>query len=243
MQVPNVIELELHRVAPDTFIDDARELPDRVIVCQFENPPRPEDVQRWVAALSSKPIAPDDVQVRAVRYEPAITDSTALSLDALTLHTDGAFLPEPPSRFILSCSMADEGGAGASMLVPVSHITQVAPGWVIDALSTASYRFLMTYDGDLSTSFVGPVLSPGADGCPFIRWRADHIYRPEVVEDRGTRAAEAAAWLHHFLDSCDPFSFVLQTAELLVIPNGLVLHGRRALSSRSHRELLRAWIH
>jgi hypothetical protein len=237
-----VIDVEICRVTPAGFVEKARALTSRVIACQFGSPPSEADVRNWVAALSREPAAADAAVVRVIRHEPAVTDSTALSLDGLTLHTDGAFLPQPPHRFILSCSAADDGGAGASMLVPVSHILSAAPEWAIEALSTASYRFLMTYDGDLSTSFAGPVLSSGADGQPRIRWRADHIYRPEVIEARGTRAAEAAHWLQDFLESCDPFCYLLRAGELLVIPNGLMVHGRGRLSPGSHRELLRAWI-
>ena len=83
---------------------------DQVVVCQFESPLPDADLQALAAALSVGNVQPETVAIRAIRYEPAVTDSTALSLDSLSMHTDGAFLPEPPRRFILSCRRADEGG-------------------------------------------------------------------------------------------------------------------------------------
>lgn len=89
---------------------------------------------------------------------------------------------------------------------------------------------------------MGPVLTTDHEGARRIRWRADHLCRPQVVDACGTRAAEAVVWLHELLETCDPFRYVLQAGELVVIPNGRVVHGRTALSDASRRELLRAWV-
>jgi len=186
-------------------------------------------------------VQPETVAIRAIRYEPAVTDSTALSLDSLSMHTDGAFLPEPPRRFILSCRRADEGGGGVSRLLPVSRIVDSAPRRVLRALRTAAYRFLMTYDGDLATSFTGPVLYYGQDGAERIRWRGDHIYRPAPAAAGDAEAAGAAEWLYSFLGSTEPFTYTLRQRELMVVPNGFFVHGRSELSPGSSREIMRAW--
>jgi alpha-ketoglutarate-dependent taurine dioxygenase len=237
-----MIDLVPLRVQPDEFVPGAQAAPDDVVLCRFSRPLTQAEVQEYVSHLSTVPVAPEEVDVRVITHTPSVTDSTALSLDRLALHTDGAFLAEPPPRFVLSCTRTDDGGEGASTLVPVDFIVASAPGWAVESLERASFRFLKTYDGDLTDSYVSPVLTTDRHGARRIRWRADHLYRPEVVDARDTRAAEAVAWLHELLETCDPFRYVLQAGELAVIPNGRVVHGRTALSDASHRELLRAWI-
>ena len=186
-----------------------------------------------VSQLSSVPVAPEEVDVRVITYTPSVTDSTALSLDRLAPHTDGAFLDQPPPRFALSCIRTDDRGEGASTFIPVDVIVDSAPGWVVESLARASFRFLKTYDGDLTDSYVGPVLTTDHDGARRIRWRADHLYRPEPGATLdGTRAAEAVP---HGCTSCGDLRAVRATscrpaASLWLIPNGRVVHGRTALS-------------
>jgi hypothetical protein len=50
----------------------------------------------------------------------ALADSTAMSLSALALHTNGAFLPQPPARFMLSFSSADGSGG----VTPASRLSR-----------------------------------------------------------------------------------------------------------------------
>lgn len=220
----------------------AAESLDCVLLTTFDPPLTEDGVQRLVVAMSSRPIAPHEVDVRAITYTPEVTDSTALSLDRLSVHTDGSFLRTPPPRFVLSCRRADHEGGGASTFIPVDEIIAAAPEWVVEALSQATFRFLKTYDGDLTESFVGPALSHREDGAWLMRWRADHMYRPEPVEDNGTRAAAAAAWVHEYVESCTPVVHALVVGQLALIPNGRYLHGRTALSKASSRCILRAWM-
>lgn len=215
---------------------------NHIVVCQFESPPTTHDLRIMAAALSRANVQPEAVPVRTIRFESAVTDSTALSLEALAMHTDGSFLADPPGRFILSCLKADRNGGGASTLLPVSRIIDCAPEWVLSTLRTATYRFLMTYDGNLANSFTGPVLSGGPDGVTRIRWRGDHIYRPAPVSGNDGMATEAVEWLYKFLDSCEPATYALQDGELMIVPNVFFVHGRRALSPGSSREITRAWI-
>jgi alpha-ketoglutarate-dependent taurine dioxygenase len=229
------------RVEPAELVACARGS-GQAILCRFPEPLSVADVRALAVRLSTRSTVAEQVDVRVVRHQPEITDSTALSLEALAPHTDGAFLAAPPRLFLLSCSRADDGGGGASTLIPVEAIAEAAAPWALQALCTASYRFLMTYDGDLSTSHVGPVLTRNGNGAWRIRWRADHIYLPAVVEARGTRAHDAAMWLRDFLGAAEPITHVLQAGEVLLVPNSRMVHGRRALSSDSRRELLRAWI-
>jgi hypothetical protein len=236
------MELEIHRTTPDALIEAVRGVPNQVVVCQFKSSPTAHDLQVMAATLSQASVPPEAVAIRTIRYEPTITDSTALSLDALAMHTDGSFLAEPPRQFILSCLKADEGSGGFSTLVPVSRIVACAPEWVLSTLSTATYRFLMKYNGDMANSFSAPVLSQGPDGATSIRWRGDHIYRPVPVRGDDITAAEAVEWLYKFLDSCEPGTYALRAGELMVVPNWLFVHGRQALSPGSSREIMRAWI-
>lgn len=232
----------LRVVDPAELASAAAEDSESILLATFDPPLAAEGVQRLVADLSTRPISPPQVDVRVITYTPAVTDSTALSLDRLSQHTDGSFLSSPPPRFVLSCQRADDGGAGASTFTPVDDIVEAAPEWVVEALAVAQFRFLKTYDGDLSDSFVGPILSRREDGSWLMRWRADHLYRPEPVQDHGTRAAEAAAWLHEYAETCTPFVHSLATGQLALTPNGRYLHGRKALSTASTRCVLRAWV-
>ncbi|MGH3607616.1 MAG: TauD/TfdA family dioxygenase [Pseudonocardiaceae bacterium] len=238
-----MIDLVPLLVEPGEFIDRARRVPDCLVLCQFSEPLTHAQVRDCVAQLSFIPIAPGMVDVRTVTHTPSITDSTALSLHRLALHTDGAFLAEPPPRVLLSCTRTDDGGKGASTFIPVDFIVDQAPDWVLDGLERASFRFLKTYDGDLTDSYVGPVLTTAENDTRRIRWRADQLHRPEVVDAAGTRAADAASWLHELVETCEPFRHVLRVGELVVVPNGRVVHGRAALCDASRRELLRAWIY
>jgi hypothetical protein len=235
------MELHVRRTSPDALVETVVKLADQVVVCQFESPLSDKDLQALAATLSVGNARPETIAIRAIRYEPTVTDSTALSLDSLSMHTDGAFLPEPPRRFILSCRRADEGGGGVSWLLPVSRIVDSAPLWVLRALRTAAYRFLMTYDGDLATSFTGPVLYDGQDGAERIRWRGDHIYRPVPTANSDAKAAPAAEWLYSFLGSAESATYTLRQGELMVVPNEFFVHGRSQLSRDSSREIMRAW--
>lgn len=235
------MELHVHQTTPDALIETVEKTADQVVACQFESPLPDKDLQALAAALSVGNVQPETVTIRAIRYEPTVTDSTALSLDSLAMHTDGAFLAEPPRRFILSCRRADEGGGGVTRLLPVARIMDSAPRWALRALRTAAYRFLMTYDGDLATSFTGPVLYDGLDGAVRIRWRGDHIYRPAPTAPGDAEAAEASEWLYSFLGSSEPATYALRQGELMVVPNEFFVHGRSALSPDSSREIMRVW--
>jgi len=220
----------------------AREDQDSVILAEFDPPLEADGVQDLVADLSTRPTSPKSVQLRAIEYTPEVRDSTALSLDRLAPHTDGSFLAQPPPWFVLSCRRADTGGGGESTFILVDRVVAAAPPWVIDGLTSAEYRFLKTYDGDLTGSFVGPVLTRRHDGAWLMRWRADHIYRPEPVHDNGTRATDAAKWLHEYVEAVEPVVHMLGDGHLALIPNGRFLHGRTALSPGSRRCVLRAWV-
>lgn len=235
------MEMHVHRTSPDALIEAVGKMTDQVVVCQFESPLADKDLQALAAMLSVGNVRPETIAIRAIRYEPAVTDSTALSLDSLSMHTDGSFLLEPPRRFILSCRRADEGGGGVSRLLPVSRIVDSAPRWVLRALRTAAYHFLMTYDGDLATSFTGPVLYDGQDGAERIRWRGDHIYRPAPAVTNDAEAVAAAEWLYSFLGSAESATYALRQGELMVVPNEFFVHGRSQLSPGSSREIMRAW--
>ena len=232
----------MRTVDPDKIGVAAQEDQDSIIVAEFDPPLETQGVQEVVSSLSTHATPPDSVDVRVIEYTPEVHDSTALSLDRLTSHTDGSFLDQPPPWFILSCRRADVGGGGASTFIPVDDIVGAAPSWVVDGLAQAEFRFLKTYDGDLTDSFVGPVLTRRGDGAWLMRWRADHLYRPEPVRDNGTRAAEAAAWLHEHVDAAEPVVHALGDGHLALIPNGRFLHGRTALSSGSRRRIFRAWV-
>jgi hypothetical protein len=238
------MNVDVRRADPAEMLTEAAHHPQSVVVARFERSLTQEEFASHVRGWSTPGTVPGAAMIRVIRNEPTIRDSTALSLAALTPHTDGSFLGLPPPRFVLSCTRSDPDGAGSSTLIPLDAVLAHAPGWVVDALTVADFMFLKTYDGDLRDSYVGPVLwTPGKDPDDVrVRWRADHIYRPQVVHARGTHADKAAAWMQDFCGSCEPATYLLATGEAMFVPNYYVIHGRQALSPASDRELLRAWL-
>jgi hypothetical protein len=223
------------------FIEAAGRHPRRLVILRAATPPPPMELRRYCLALGGLLRYEEDGEVRTVKNDPSIPDSTAMSLRALPLHTDGTFIARPPERFLLSFAAADEGGGGQSVFMPIARILAAAPDWALEALLRADFLFPLSYDGDLTVSHVGPVLYGGRSALR-IRWRSDDIWRPKVVDARGTDAAGAVDWLHEFLGKTEPLGYSARTGETLLIPNTTMLHGRTALSDGSHREVLRAWV-
>lgn len=223
------------------FLEAAERCPRSLVVLRAGDPPSTREVRRYCRALGG--VMPFEAagEVRTVKNDPTIPDSTAMSLDALSLHSDGAFLAEPPPRFLLSFAVADPGGGGVSIFMPIYRILAEAPEWVTEALFTADYLFVRTYDGDLTDSYVGPVLYRQGS-LMRIRWRSDHIWRPKVADPRGTSAEDAVNWLHSFLADTEPATFAAVTGDTLLVPNTVMLHGRTRLSPGSPREVHRAWV-
>ncbi|HEY6803076.1 MAG TPA: TauD/TfdA family dioxygenase [Pyrinomonadaceae bacterium] len=223
------------------FIETAEQHRRSLIVLRSATPPSSDELRRYCIALGGLLQFEQDGDVRMVKYDPAIPNSTAMSTDALPFHTDGSFLAQPPGRFMLSFSAKDQGGGGVSIFMPISRVLAAAPEWVLEALFSADYLFVKTYDGDLSVSHVGPALYR-EDSALRIRWRSDDIWRPKVVDARGTDAQGAVDWLHEFLYTAEPLSFAAETGDTVLVPNTLMLHGRTSMSPNSVREVLRAWV-
>lgn len=223
------------------FLEAAERHPRSLVVLRADAPPSSVEVHRYCLALGGVLQFEHSGDVRIVKYDPSIPDSTAMSLNALPLHTDGSFLEQPPTRFILSFSAKDPGGGGVSTFMPITHILAAAPDWALIALFTADYLFVRTYDGDLTSSYVGPVLYR-SDSSLRIRWRSDDLWRPKVVDSRGTNAERAVNWLHDFLCNSQPLTYSAETGDTLLVPNTVMLHGRTNLSRNSPREVLRAWV-
>jgi alpha-ketoglutarate-dependent taurine dioxygenase len=223
------------------FLEAADRHPRSLVVLRASTPPSSAELRRYCLALGGIRQFEQASEVRTLRYDPSIPDSTAMSLNALPLHTDGSFLMRPPTRFVLSFSAADPGGGGVSIFMPITRILAALPDWALTALLTADYLFVRSYDGDLTDSYVGPVLYR-EDSVLRIRWRSDDLWRPKVVQPRGTEAEAAIEWLHDFLYDCEPFGYAAQAGETLLVPNTVMLHGRTSLSPGSSREVLRAWV-
>jgi len=223
-----------------SFLEAAEEYPRHVIVLRSPEPPSSAELRRYCLALGGILEFDRAAEIRTVRYEPSIPNSTALSLDALPLHSDGTFLERPPARFMLSFTVADPDGGGVSTFMPITHILAAAPDWVIEALLVGRFLFPRAYDGDTDV-YVGPVLYHERSALR-IRWRSDHLWRPKVIDAVGTDAQGAVDWLHKFLSTTEPLTYAAHTGETVLVPNTVVLHGRTRLSPDSPRELLRAWV-
>ncbi|MGY5055121.1 TauD/TfdA family dioxygenase [Streptomyces sp. 900105755] len=225
----------------EEFLTAARRHPQGLVVLRADAPVQPDELRRYCLALGGVMEYEQAGEIRVVRNDPSIPNSTAMSDRPLPLHTDGTFAARPPERFLLSFTRADNGGGGLSTFMPVSEILATAPGPVIEALLTADYLFPRGYDGDLTDSYIGPVLFPDGAGLG-IRWRSDTIWRPQVIDHHGTKAADAIDWLHDYLTATEPYTYAAREGETLLVPNTVLLHGRTALSTDSPRELLRVWV-
>jgi hypothetical protein len=227
----------------DDLVSFAAAHPRQLVVLREASPPPPDGLRRHARRLGSVVEARGFGELRAIRYEPAVTDSIALSLDALPPHTDGSFLERPPSRFLMSCVRGDQGGGGVSTFYPVDPLMADMPGWVVDALRRADYWFPQSYDGRSGGSaWVGPVLDEDPARRSRIRWRSDALFQPPVVRASGTRADDAVRWLHEHLAVRPPLWWAARPGETLLVPNQVMLHGRTALTPGSRRELLRIWV-
>jgi alpha-ketoglutarate-dependent taurine dioxygenase len=244
-------ERSLHRVEPglapvvvenlSDFLEAAERHHRSLIVLRADAPQSDLELRRYCLALGGIRQFEHSGEVRTVKYDPSIENSTAMSLNALPLHTDGSFLERPPARFMLSFSAKDPNGGGVSTFMPIAHILAAAPDWALEALFTADYLFPRTYDGDLTDSYVGPVLYRH-DSAIQIRWRSDDIWRPKVIEPRGTKAEGAVDWLHELLCTSEPLTYAAERGETMLVPNTVMLHGRTSLSRDSPREVRRAWV-
>ncbi len=223
------------------FLEAAERHPRSLVVLRADSPPSSVELRRYCLALGGVLEFEHSGEVRTVKYDPSIPDSTAMSLNALPLHTDGSFLERPPARFMLSCSAKDPDGGGVNTFMPITRILAAAPDWVLEALFTSDYLFVRSYDGDLTDSYVGPVIYRN-DSALRIRWRSDDIWRPKVVEPRGTNAEGAVDWLHDFLSNSQALTYAAEAGETLLVPNTVMLHGRTSLSRDSSREVLRVWV-
>ena len=223
------------------FVAAADQHPRRLVVFRAGTAADPAELRRYCLALGGVMEYEQAGEIRTVRSDPSIVNSTAMSDKPLPMHTDGTFVASPPRRFLLSFIRTDGRGGGLSTFMPISDILAAAPGPVIEALLTADFLFPRGYDGDLSDSYVGPVLFRDGTGLG-IRWRSDDIWRPRVIDERGTDAVGAVGWLHEFLATSAPYAYAAQEGETLLVPNTVMLHGRTALSANSPRELLRVWV-
>ncbi len=244
-------ELEVSKAGPGAaavvvddlaaFVEAAARYPRNIVILRSDVAVTPAELRRYCLALGGILEWEKAGEIRTVRNDPSIRDSTAMSVRPLPLHTDGTFLAGLPARFMLSFVRSDDGGGGVNTFMPVSDILATAPDGVIEALLTADFLFPRGYDGDLTDSYVGPVLY--RDGPALgVRWRSDDIWRPRVVDAHGTDAAQAVDWLHEFLRDSEPLTHLADVGETLLIPNTVMLHGRTGLSADSSREVLRVWV-
>lgn len=224
------------------FLETVIGQPAAIVVLRRESAMTKEDVRRLAIILGGVKSCRAFDEIRTIKHVPSAVRSTALGLGKHEFHTDGSFIPEPPSRFILSFRTSDPGGGGVSTFVPVSAILAEAPLDVVMALNEAEYRFARDDDGGFTDVFTGPILSRDVLGNVAFRWRCDDHVRPEVVRSNGTAGTEAVQWVQSFLEIIKPVEYAAQTGEAILIPNRLWLHGRTALSPDSPREVYRAWI-
>jgi len=226
----------------EELLEFNRDFPRDLVVLREKTAPSSEQLRGYALRIGGIVEAHGFGEIRSIRYDPRVTNSTALSLGPLPFHTDGSFLQHPPRRFMLSCISDDGGGGGSNIFYPLDELLTILPQWAEESFRTADFLFPQTYDGDLAISWIGPILSTGVDGCSRIRWRSDHLFRPAVVNACGTRAAEAVTWLHEHLLTAQPITYLSHPGDTILVPNESILHGRTALTAQSQRLVLRVWV-
>jgi len=181
-------------------------------------------------------------RIRDIRFDPGKTHSIAESLAAHRDHTDGTFDATPPQYFALQYVQSDPHGGGVNTFKALGPIFERCPPELLAALETAEIRFRRGDDSGAQHDFTGPMLSRRASGGRLLRWRDDEQVAPEIVDGRGTPIAEAIGWLREQIRVAVGLSYLGEEADIVIVSNDSVTHGRTMLSPDSSRWMRRAWI-
>ena len=153
--------------------------------------------------------------VERERAHPASLSATT-GLGVMPLHTDGAYLREPPDFTLLEAVRVD----------PMED--------------TLLWHFS---NSDVSDDALHGVFAVSGRGAPFAAHAIDSVGRirfdPVCMRPRDRMARRAASWLSERVEDAHRHSWASRPGSVLVVDNRMTLHGRAAVTQGSSRELRR----
>lgn len=173
-----------------------------------------------------------------VRPSPGENSSFHRGGQALALHTDKAFIAEPPRVLMLWCCQPDQDGGG---------ITKVCDGLAVFRTLPSELRWALTSTMLLfkppahvrERAFEGTIVSEHG-GKRLLRYRLDLMTSTEPPSAQFTRALSC---LTESLET-EATAHLLSRDELLILDNHRILHGRMGIPrpALSNRHLLRMYL-
>lgn len=184
---------------------------------------------------------------RDIRHDPSALVSLAKSLGAHPLHTDGTFMDAPPTVFLLQVLKTDIGYAGMGLFLSTQEVLEAMPSDMKKLLMEQPLIFSRQREGSGATDdHIGPMIYIAEDGGLSLRWRFDHLVRPEIpVTASAVIAAQlevAIQWVKDFIERSALTALMYREGDIVVVRNTRCLHGRSELSPSSDRHMVRVWL-
>jgi hypothetical protein len=180
--------------------------------------------------------------VRTIANVPG-TRSIAKSLSGHPMHTDGTFMDEPPTFFLLRFDKVDPGGGGMSEFLPVSDLLGTLEARHFKVLAGERVRFARRDDAGDIDAWEGTLLGHDPFGRLAFRWRYDDEVRPEPVEPVAAELVQAIRRIRALIARLPRLTYAAREDDVICVPNRTWLHGRTALSPGSDRQVRRVWVH
>lgn len=158
------------------------------------------------------------------------------SNEAFPLHTDLAYVVNPPRYLFTLCVQPDPQGGGVTLLSDCSHAWQDLPPEHKRQLEKPQFKFRNPPNTPPGATEPLPIYL-AAEGESIFRYRRDSMSFP-------SQADAAIAYFSQAVENV-AFSFPLRRGDLLIVDNHRILHGRTAFvppeNSNAHRHLLRTY--
>lgn len=181
-------------------------------------------------------------RVREISVSLAKTESIGLTHLPHLAHTDGCYINEPPSYFMLGVKKADTGGGGVSQFWDTTEILTQLNSDELKMLREETIQFTRQGDNGPAESWAGPLLSNSNSRGWKMRWRYDQQVKPIPVGHRIQEMHSLINKIKNIIQNMQPIEYAAQAGDLILVPNERWLHGRTGLTVGSDRMLLRCWI-
>ncbi len=201
----------------------------------------PDDLRRFAQQLSTifKRDRFSDIDV--IQAVPNANErSIRLSLDAHPLHTDGAFEPTPPRRFLLQFAETDPEAGGTSLFLSIPDLLNAMPSQYRHLLLKEAVLFQhINLDGTLTEYQTLALYHAPDDGRLTMRYSGDRQVSMLPMGQRQEQVKTALDWIHTYVQITPASTYQAEAGDILVVDNLAVIHGRTALSQNSYRRCLR----
>lgn len=231
---------------PEQFVIEGNNNPKSLIILRGDNGiTDKEELVKLARLMGGSDVHPEFGEVRDIRINPAVSArSLAMSMNAHPLHIDGAFVENPPTKFLLNCVKADVDGGGVSTFLSKTQLLLDCPGEFMHLLLDSTARIARVRVTGERDVYIGPLLSFLPDNTPILRWRYDKFVKPEVIDSFNMELTrEAINWVKQYIDKAEKIEYQAQKGDVILIPNFMFLHGRTALTDKySPRLMRRIWL-